>query len=122
VVGAAMIATWQNCAGPCGKSILVDSNGKTHGAWFGGGEAIDLGHQLLAITPTADGATFRVIDALTGAPIPGVPADAVSAAALDDRTVITLRAATAKGQSIWEVRSIGAVVSTVAIPTCKPRP
>lgn len=61
VASGAMIATWADCAGPCGTSIFVDSAGTNLGTWFPAGRAIGLGTRV-AIIPTDDGATFRLFD------------------------------------------------------------
>jgi hypothetical protein len=109
VASGALFATWSDCAGPCGKTILVDSSGKNHGAWFPAGRAIGLDDNRVAIVPTDEGAVFRVLEAATGRQLATLPVKAVSRAIrIDDKTLLLLRTGTdPKDQGgIWELRFI----------------
>ena len=52
VAGDVLLASWTDCAGPCGKTVIVGPNGKNRGAWFDDADGIDIGHHQLAVATT----------------------------------------------------------------------
>ena len=115
VASGRMIATWQDCAGPCGLSTLVDSNGKNVGTWFGAGIAAGLDAGRIAILPTDEGARFLVIDAQTGAWLGSNPAvggfQVQTPAVLVDHSLLALWIGQGRDKRpVWEFHVITAPV------------
>jgi hypothetical protein len=116
VAGGALIASWLNCAGPCTRSILIDSSGNNRGDAFGAGFEIPLDAKRLAILPAEVDTTFVVLDLATAKQvaklslgnegvIPGM-----SGTKLDDNTVA----------AVWKTSDDKMSFKLISAPAGKP--
>jgi hypothetical protein len=80
VVGDVMIAQWNDCAGPCGRSIVVDSSGNNRGRWFNAGRTLRIDAARVAIL-TEESARSEIVDTTTGRPLGSIPIRVESAPA-----------------------------------------
>lgn len=93
VVGNLLVATWFDCAGPCGRSVLVDATGANRGAWFGEGTVMQLDAKRIAVFSVEAENEVVVIDVASGTQTSRVPVDTggitpASAAKLDNNNVV----------------------------------
>jgi len=132
IAAGVMVATWADCAGPCGLSTIVDSRGKNVGSWFGAGHAITLDDQRIAILPTDEDARLLVLDAATGRRLAAADFDVAGTemqlpALIDDRTLLALYVGTARDQGgLWEFRFLSVAPGkpvrsgpAIRIPWCR---
>jgi len=132
IASGVMVATWEDCAGPCGLSTLVDSNGKNLGTWFGAGHAVGLDKNRIAMIPTDEGARFLVLDTTTGATLAAASFGGFNMqlpAVIDDHTLLVLWTGEAPDKGgIWEFHFVSApagkqrptVGPALLVPWCRP--
>lgn len=131
IAAGVMVATWEDCAGPCGLSTIVDSRGKNVGGWFGTGHPVTLDAQRIAILPTDDGARFLVLDAATGRRLAAAKLggfDMQLPAVIDERTLLALWVGEAPDKGgLWEFHFVtvppgkpARVGPPIRVPWCRP--